>query len=54
MFRGRLLWQSKLQNHGELLYRIIHPFYIFSRPFDLAKDDNVVDMTRDAEMFYRG
>ena len=41
-FLVQLLWQSKLQNHGELLYRIIHLFYIFSRPFDLAKGDSVI------------
>ena len=43
-FRGQLLWQRKLQNHGELLYRIIYFFHIFSRPFDLAKGYSVVEM----------
>ena len=51
---GRLLWQSKLQNHGGLLYRIIYVLSIFSRPFDLAKSDSVVDMTRYTETLYRG
>ena len=54
MFWVRLLCKSKLQNHGELLYRIIYLFYISSRPFDLAKGDSVVDMTRYIETLYRG
>ena len=53
-FRGRLLWQSKLQNHRELLYRIIYIFYIFSRSFQLTKGDSVVDMTRYIETLYQG
>ena len=52
-FRGQLLWQSKLQNHKELLYGIIYFLYIFSHPFDLAKGDSVGDMTRYIETLYQ-
>ena len=45
---------TKLQNHGELLNRIIYLFYVFSRPFDLAKGNSVVDMSRYIETLYRG
>ena len=48
------LQTAKLQNHGELLYRIIYLLYIFSHHFDLAKGDNVVDLTRYIETLYLG
>ena len=45
---------KKVTTPGELLHRIIYLFYIYSRPFDPAKGDSVVDMSRYIEALYWG